>query len=132
MNTSESIRVELSRIHFRSSTRWINDITGDLREDKLYRDVLETVQLFPYVIASFPELTLQASIQLLVQDVRDLVLNLRGFETIYPFRRHSVYMSPVQIESFLDVHVAVKVNRMLERLLSIVGQQQEQTQHNFF
>ena len=121
MNTSESIRVELSRVHFRSSTRWVNEVTGDLREEKLYRDVLETVRLFPYVAASFPELTLQSAVRLLVQDVRDLVLNLRGVETIYPFVKYPALLSPVQIETFLDVHVAVKLNRMLERLLSIVG-----------
>jgi hypothetical protein len=121
MNTSASIRVELSRIHFRSSTRWVDEVSGDLREEKLYRDVLETVRLFPYVAASFPDVILQAAVRLLVQDVRDLVLNLRGVETIYPFVRYPELLSPVQIETFLDVHVAVKLNRMLERLLSIVG-----------
>jgi hypothetical protein len=121
MNTSESIRVELSRVHFRSSTRWVDEITGDIREDKLYRDVLETVHLFPYVAASFPEITLQSAVRLLVQDVRDLVLNLRGIETIYPFGRSVPLLAPAQIETFLDVHVAVKLNRMLERLLSVVG-----------
>lgn len=121
MNTSASIRVELSRIHFRSSTRWVNEITGDLREDKLAKDVLETVRLFPYVASSFPEAMLNYAVQLLVQDVRDIVLNLRGFETVYPFDKHPALLSPVQLEQFLDVHVAVKLNRMLERLLSIVG-----------
>ncbi len=121
MNTSASIRVELSRIHFRSSTRWIDEVTGDLREEKLYRDVLEAVRLFPYVAASFPELTLQSAVRLLVQDVRDLVLNLRGVETIYPFGRSNCLLSTHQIETFLDLHVAVKLNRMLERLLSVVG-----------
>ncbi len=121
MNTSQSIRVELSRIHFRSRTHWVDQTTGYLLEEKLYRDLLETVRLFPYLAASFPEVTLKSAVELVVQDVRDLVMNLRGVETIYPFGRSPVLLTPVQIEQFLDVHVAVKLNRMLERLLSVVG-----------
>ena len=121
MNTSASIRVELSRIHFRSRTHWIDQRTGDLLEEKLFRDLLETVRLFPYVAASFPDGTLQAAIQLVVQDVRDIVLNLHGIETIYPFARNPPFLTSVQLEHFLDVHVAVKLNRMLERLLAVVN-----------
>lgn len=115
------LRVELSRLHFRSAQHWIDVRSGDLLEQKLFQDLLETVRLFPFLPASFPDETLRAALESLVEDVRDLVLNLRGYDLIYPFTRTNSYLHPHQLELFLDNHVPVKLNRLLERLLSVVG-----------
>jgi hypothetical protein len=88
---------------------------------KLFRDLLETVRLFPFLSASFPDETLQAALQSFVEDVRDLVLGLQGHDLIYPFARTSPYLTAQQLELFLDNHIPVKLNRLLERLLFIHG-----------
>lgn len=119
--SSCDLRVELSRLHFRSSQHWIDVRTGDVLEHKLYKDLLETIRLFPFLAASFPEETLRTALQTLVSDVRDLVLNLRGHDLIYPFAHSSPYLNVTQLELFLDNHVPVKLNRLLERLLTVVA-----------
>ncbi len=119
--SSAQLRVELGRLHFRSTQHWIDTRTGDLLGQKLFRDLLETVRLFPFLSASFSDETLRTALQSLVEDVRDLVLNLRGRDLIYPFAQASPFLSTQQLELFLDNHVPVKLNRLLERLLFVHG-----------
>lgn len=119
--SSCDLRVELSRVHFRSNQHWIDVRTGDVLERKLYADLLETVRLFPFLSASFPDETLKTALRTLVEDVRDLVLNLRGHDLIYPFTHSSPYLNVTQLELFLDNHVPVKLNRLLERLLTVTS-----------
>jgi hypothetical protein len=117
--SSAQLRVELSRLHFRSAQHWIDVRTGDLLDQKLFRDLLETVRLFPFLAASFSDEVLRTSLRSLVEDVRDLVLCLQGHDLIYPFTRSSSYLTAQQLELFLDNHVPVKLNRLLERLLYV-------------
>lgn len=119
--SSAQLRVELSRLHFRSTQHWIDVRTGDLLHQKLFRDLLETVRLFPFLAASFSDETLRTALQSLVEDVRDLVLGLQGHDLVYPFVRTSSYLTVQQLELFLDNHVPVKLNRLLERLLFVHG-----------
>lgn len=119
--SSAQLRVELSRLHFRSAQHWVDVRTGDLLGQKLFRDLLETVHLFPFLSASFSDEVLRTALESFVEDVRDLVLGLQGHDLIYPFVRTSSYLTAQQLELFLDNHIPVKLNRLLERLLYIHG-----------
>jgi hypothetical protein len=120
MNDAQAIRNELSRIHFRSSVHWIDD-TGDLLGDKLFNDLKETLALFPWLVGYVPGETIDSGLRVLVQDIRDLVLVLRGEELIQPYFPQTPHMSKVEAEYFLDNYVPVKLNRLIERLFIIIN-----------